>query len=111
MPLNNITAAQLEYFEIEPPAAHSPSVADTWEAWDISAHVPPSAKFAEIWWLRKTSNGNVGVRETGSSVERKYSRMQDECGNFTVACAGQAIECISGATANHSYYYVIGYWE
>ena len=104
----------LTYVEIAPPAWSSPSVANTWENWDLSALIPADAKYADIFARYKaTSASNFGVRKNGSAIVR-YLLPVAVSGivypYLTELDAGRIVERYVGGISTRADFTVIGYW-
>ena len=105
-----ITAAGA-YHELIPGAAHETVSHIAWEAWDISAIVPAGATLADIMVL-VGAGITVGVRETGSALERKVAAVAGQWFTWRVPLTGTRIIELwdSDNLGAGSLFHVIGYW-
>lgn len=104
----------LTYVGIEPPAFDNPSVANTWEDWDLSALIPAGAKYVDILSRTNTSSiHTVGVRKNGSSIVRSLATDSYDGIPYpwlTELDENRVVERYVSGASNRSRFTVLGYW-
>ena len=90
-------------------ATHAAGTNATWKDWDLVNEVPGNAVLAEIVAIVVTAAGNVGVRQKGSSLDRKALAAIDGLPIFTVKLGdSKVIQVYAAVTANVNFR-VVGY--
>lgn len=104
-------APKLKFNEIAVSLYSKAGASNSWIDTDITASVPTNAKFCEVQCINQAGAAlPVGVREPGSTLDRKINSAVFACHTFMARCINGHIEMFEHNNASGTIYAITGYY-